>query len=589
MSDWRIHVVPDTEVIRHVLQDPGRFAAFVGAGASREARVFTANEISNDVLDRLHEANPDRDLADLRVELKWDDIRRRYSTCLLRFGGEAQRVLYFRKLLQDKEPAFCHHATALLMREGILKSTCLTTNFDKLIEVAFAQQGYECQAIRLNDEVPFWRIAEPGRYYVLKLHGDYDTHNILNTRDETLRIDPDLKLIATTLLTDAGVIVLGAGGFEESVIDLFNELTGPRVVNAGHGRVPLGLYWGVFVGGTRPERISALEMKGAVEKSIQDGAVSIEVLEMMRRANTESRPCAFFPVWGAGGFLFRLIRATLKPEEPHRRRPRLNAAANLYLDHEMRLQNVFSATAGLSAAAIEIHLKKLADERKRLQTRENEHIASETVCTAKRTATGSEIRVVYGDITSRALMATEPGRRAVLSPEDTYISAGGGVAFSLLLKAGKRTILNELAKLMPIEQGEVAVTSGGELPVQYIIHGAALKIQKDASYSVEPKHVRRTIDSALRCAAALGVTTLFVPLIAAGVGPLTPLESFEAITGAFSEWAKTAPALTLIVVIFKESQLPRARVLSSLKRTLPRQFRVAPPDGSPAKRRRRRT
>jgi O-acetyl-ADP-ribose deacetylase (regulator of RNase III) len=572
MSDSDIRVIPDTEVIRYIHQEPGRFAAFIGAGASREADVPTASEISNDILGRLTAADPDTDVEDLKRELKWNKPTRRYSTSLLRYGNDAQRVEYFRKLLRGKRPAFSHHATALLMRNGVLKGTCITTNFDKLLEVAFAQQNDECQPIRMRDEARFWRAGEPDRYYAVKLHGDYDTYNILNTADETLRIEPDLAGIVRNLLSDGGLLVLGAGGFEQSVVGLFNELVAPTAPDyadaAASSRVPLGVYWGIYLGTTRPERISDAEVRAAVEKAINSGSVSEEVVEMMARGNTKSRPCAFFPIWGAGSFLFRVVQRSADKA--------LIGRAELYLDHEMRLRHVFSK-AGLSPDAIDRHLRKLWEQRSRIDMKAPRP-APEVVCVAKRAASQTEIRVLYGDITSRTLMASEPGRRAVLSAEDTSVSAGGGVAYALLLKAGAHTILNELSKLAPIAQGDVAVTSGGDLPIHYIFHGAALKIERDATYSVTPGDVSRTVTCALQTAQTLAVKTILVPLIAAGVGPLTPLESFEAIVCALLQQRDTIGRFTMIVVVFKESQLPRADIMASLQRTLP-DFELTVPGG----------
>ena len=44
--------------------------------------------------------------------------------------------------------------------------------------MAFAQQGFsECQGIRSEKKAELWR-QEEGKCYVVKLHGDYETHNI---------------------------------------------------------------------------------------------------------------------------------------------------------------------------------------------------------------------------------------------------------------------------------------------------------------------------------------------------------------------------------------------------------------------------
>ena len=119
-------------------------------------------------------------------------------------------------------------------------------------------------------------------------------------------------------------------------------------------------------------------------------------------------------------------------------------------------------------------------------------------------------------------------RRAVVSPEDTAISAGGGVAYALLQKAGQFNILNELAKLAPVDHGDVAVTSGGELPVHYIFHAAAMMIRRDATYLIAKADVFRTMSRVLELADALDVKVLWVPLLGAGVGSVPATGSLAA-------------------------------------------------------------
>jgi O-acetyl-ADP-ribose deacetylase len=550
-------VIPDLDVIRYVNQEPGRFAVFLGAGASAEAGVSTANQIAEEVLARLREADPAQDETELKRSLNWDDPKRRYATSLNRYGNEILRVEYFRKLLRGKKPAFCHQALALLMQRRIIRGTCLTTNFDKLIETSFAQQGDECQPIRMKEEARFWKLGESDRYYVIKLHGDYDTNNILNTRDETLRIDPGLQDIARTLLDDAGLIVLGSGGFEESVLRLFNDLAADE---RGNRSMAAGVYWGIYLGPSRPDVRREPDIREAVNAAITNGNVSMDIVEMMARANRAGRHCAFFPVWGSGTFMFNLIKASKDRS--------LVGSAEVFLDHEMRLRNVF-AKAGLTPGAIDTHLKKLAEQRRQITNATRPHEA-EVVVTAQRENAKVTIQVLYGDITSRSLMAGESfaGRRAVVSAEDTCISAGGGVAYALLRKAGPQTILNELSKLAPAQHREVVVTSGGNLPVHYIFHAAALKIEADATYSVTGDDVSQTVDAALGLATALDVRVLLVPLIAAGVGPLSPAQSFRAILKSLAAFEGVHGVVTIRIVVFKESLLPRLDIESILREVL---------------------
>ena len=150
-----------------------------------------------------------------------------------------------------------------------------------------------------------------------------------------------------------------------------------------------------------------------------------------------------------------------------------------------------------------------------------------------------------------------------MSPDDTLISAGGGVALALLKGAGVEYMLNELAKHQPLDQDGIAVTSAGELPLHYVIHTAALRIQIDGEHAVSTLNVERTVANVLRRAACMGVSTLWLPLIAAGgAGTITAEESLAAIGRSLAA-AKDLP-LCVRIVVFKDSILNRAQALQIL-------------------------
>ena len=331
----------------------------------------------------------------------------------------------------------------------------------------------------------------------------------------------------------------------------------------------MGLYWGIYVGAVRPAVVSEEDAVRLVNQAIKEGAVSKEVVEMMVRASSKDRPCAFFPVWGAGNFLFSLIKGSAN-------RSLIGTAAR-YLDHDMRLRHVF-ARAGLLPDAVTAHLKALDAQRRRLKVNERDEAAPERIWSARSEARHMVVKVLYGDIASRSLMSDAQFadiRRAIISPDDTCISAGGGVAFRILMKAGPHVLLNELGKLAPIAQREVAVTSGGNLPVHYILHAAAISIQPDASAAVTAEDVERTVAAALSACSLLRVRMVLVPLIGAGLGPLTPQQSLDAILRAIAAHGVDADDLTVQVVVYQERQLSRNDIGSSLRFSLGEAFEVA--------------
>jgi len=558
-----VDIVPEHEVIRQAVTNKN-YVAWIGAGTSVEAKIKTAAQICEDLRKEMASfAQPADEKEWARTELNWDDMERRYSTCLKKYGSDASRVRYFRQLIQDLPPVFSHHAVSLLMQAGFLKKTCLTTNFDKLIEIAFAQQGSsECQPIRSEEEARFWR-QEEDKYYVIKLHGDYDTHNILNTNDETVRIPKQLHGIGLTILKQSGLIVVGSSGYEDSVVRFFND-----VLDDDSTALNMGLFWGVYVDGPRQTDPGAVEER--VISAIKQRRVSQKIVELMARKKGD-RPCSFFPLWGAGNFFFKVVQSTEYRSVIGR--------AERYLDHKMRLQHIFTQ-GGLTPQAILRRLEKL-DQKEQSRTRGQDLSTRAQTATRVWKAVGHKsklsLEILYGDITSRSLMDSGDPllRSAVTSPEDNFVSASGGVALALLRKAGQHTILNELSKFSKVEQGNVVVTSGGELPVNYIFHAAATQLAPDGASKVSPGDIFKTMNSVFEAALSLQVTQIFVPLIGSGEG-IRPVESLEAILRAVKQFDADHPTtqLHLSIVILDEGTLGRKEVGICLNNTMHKEFVV---------------
>jgi O-acetyl-ADP-ribose deacetylase (regulator of RNase III)/NAD-dependent SIR2 family protein deacetylase len=564
-----MRIIPDSEAIRYILQQKRRYICYLGAGASADAGIMTAREICEDVR---HQLLPD-DLPPKQVSqwekerLSWDDLSRRYATCMRAYGNPVKRVQYFRELLKGKSPSFCHFALALAMADGVFKRTCLTTNFDKLLESAFTHQGVmECQPIRTDDELKYWEDDED-RCYVIKLHGDYDTNNILNTDDEVISLNDKFKIKVRDLSKDAGMLVLGTAGYEKSIHTMFDHLT-----EGGDEKIlSHGILWGVYVPETKPRHLSQDDLQAVVQQQLKDGAVGPDIVAMMKRVSPRNEGFAFFPMWGgAGNFVFDLIEKTDNKL--------LRATAKLYLDHEMRLRNVFKRV-DMSDAAIKRHISSLEEQQKSLHKKlGTPSQTTEKVFEAFDQDRHVTINVAYGDIAKRSWMSApefQQDKRAVVSPEDTCISAGGGVAYLILERAGKYSVLNELSKFAsPIEHGKIIVTSGGNLPVHYIFHAAAVEITKDAKYSVSKQDVCVTMTDVLEKARALGVGALWVPLMGAGVGSLGPKQSLEGVLEAIDGWKSGGHQIKINVAIYKEGELPRNVVRQCLKRKLSNRFTV---------------
>jgi O-acetyl-ADP-ribose deacetylase (regulator of RNase III)/NAD-dependent SIR2 family protein deacetylase len=540
-------VTTSHEVIRRIAGAQGDFAAWIGAGLSLEAGVKAGRDICEEIKSQLvATAGAEDPDAWARDNLDWDDPTRRYGKCLSKMGNAAYRIRYFRDIIRGIEPSFSHHAVALLMQRGYFRRSCLTTNFDKLLEMAFAQQGVsEFQAIRSDDETQYW--GEEDKYYIIKLHGDYDTANILNTKDEAIRIPDDIRRISTDVLLRSGLVVLGSSGYEQSVTSYFDDLWRIKDRNI----LRYGVYWGIYMGENRPLGFRAEDELTELHSKIASGAVSKNIVESADRWARIGRNFDFFPMWGAAQFLFDLIGGNAE----------IAAVARRYLDHRMRLRDVLGR-GGLQSDAIEARLRRL-EERAQRYRRATAHVTGKPMRAlhARKVGTGHRLEVIYGDLADRSLLTLDGngGRRAVVSPDDIFLSAGGGAALTLLETAGKAPLLSELAKFQAVAQHEVVVTSAFNLPVNYIFHAATVALEPDGTSDTSVEDIRGTLLSALRAAHALSLQMMFVPLIGAGTEAVPPEESFAAIIDTFADFIREMPMyqLGLAVVIRQEAELSR--------------------------------
>jgi O-acetyl-ADP-ribose deacetylase (regulator of RNase III) len=298
-----------------------------------------------------------------------------------------------------------------------------------------------------------------------------------------------------------------------------------------------------------------------LDKIKVEKVVHPKIRQMIETGAKDNPYFCFFPVWGSGGMLLDLINRTGDNE--------LIEEAEPYLDIELRLRKTFSK---LDKGALEKHLQSLRSQRRNTLVPLPFNPADHTICNAAGNGFPVRIRLIYADILAMPLMRDDEFRgvrRAVTSSEDTCISAGAGVAFSLAKEAGDYFLLHELAKFTDVPQRSIAVTSAGNLPAHFIFHAAALKIQNDGQYAVTADDVMETTSNAIRMAHALEVGALWVPLMGAGTGGLDENQSLTAILkAAVLPEVQAGKQLDLIVVIYKESKFSRDAVLVTAEQIL---------------------
>ncbi len=118
----------------------------------------------------------------------------------------------------------------------------------------------------------------------------------------------------------------------------------------------------------------------------------------------------------------------------------------------------------------------------------------------------------------------------LVSSDDNYLQAMGGVAKAILGKAGQQVNLElEHYRRHKIRQGDVAITTGGTTKARAIIHPAVIDL--DRNKYPDQDLVRKIVRRALRCAAALGAESIVFPVLGGGTASknLTPWDSISAI------------------------------------------------------------
>ncbi len=118
----------------------------------------------------------------------------------------------------------------------------------------------------------------------------------------------------------------------------------------------------------------------------------------------------------------------------------------------------------------------------------------------------ARLEVADGDITRLQV-------DAIANAANTDLLHGGGVA-AAIARAGGRSIDEESREAAPIGLGEVAVTSGGDMPCRWVLHAATMVLGGPTSAEI----VRACTAATLRAAESLGARSLALVAFGTGVG-----------------------------------------------------------------------
>lgn len=197
---------------------PGNYAVLLGAGVSRGAGVLTAWEVLSTLVQRAQVvAEPSSSLAPIQWWAETFGREPTYPAVLAAVGAsiaERRAILaeFFERDGDDDtqriQPSLAHQSVAELVAEGSVR-IILTTNFDRLMEEALRDVGVEPVSVSSPSAAEEMAPLHSHRCFVVHLHGDYLSLDVLNTEEELASYDQRMERIIRQVLDDYGLVYVG--------------------------------------------------------------------------------------------------------------------------------------------------------------------------------------------------------------------------------------------------------------------------------------------------------------------------------------------------------------------------------------------
>lgn len=197
----------------------GAFAVLAGSGVSRSAGIPTGWEIVEDLIKGVAKLEGAEALPDpitwFKDRFGFSPDYRRVLDLLAKTPSERQQLLrpYFEptaeeRALNRKMPTVAHRSIATLMANGYIR-VILTTNFDRLFELALEDVGVAPTVISSAEHIAGALPLVHSRATVIKLHGDYRDTRIKNTEAELAQYSRPMRTLLARVLDEFGLIICG--------------------------------------------------------------------------------------------------------------------------------------------------------------------------------------------------------------------------------------------------------------------------------------------------------------------------------------------------------------------------------------------
>lgn len=155
-------------------------------------------------------------------------------------------------------------------------------------------------------------------------------------------------------------------------------------------------------------------------------------------------------------------------------------------------------------------------------------------------SSGGTLQLVQGDITAARV-------DAIVNAANAQLEHGGGVAGVISRKGGPRIQQESRAwveKHGPVSHGSPALTSGGELPCDYVIHA----VGPVWGSGDEASKLRQAVTGSLKAADRNQLSSLALPAISTGIFGYPQDQAASVILTAIQEYAEDHPDSSLNAV-----------------------------------------
>ncbi|PSF31749.1 hypothetical protein C7H19_22250 [Aphanothece hegewaldii CCALA 016] len=216
------------------------YALLLGSGISRSARIPTGWDLVLDLVRQLAHLSEEDCEPEPRswYEQKYGE-EPDYSKLLeqiAKSSSERNQLLrsYFEPTDEEREeggikvPTQAHRAIAELVKNSYIK-VIVTTNFDRLLEIALRDIGIEPTVISTSDSVEGALPLQHTKCTIIKVHGDYLDTRIKNTPSELAAYDEPLNCLLDKVFDEYGLIICGwSGDWDEALRDAIRRCKSRR-------------------------------------------------------------------------------------------------------------------------------------------------------------------------------------------------------------------------------------------------------------------------------------------------------------------------------------------------------------------------